>query len=339
MKASVIIPTKNPGALFRQVLSAVLAQETGFGYEVLIVDSGSTDGSVEYVDAMADERLRLHRIPPSEFGHGRTRNLAISLCRGEFAVLITHDALPADAHWLARLVSMAESDGRIAGVFGRHIAYPSASPYTHRELETHFAGFQASPIVALDDPALYAREEGYRKFLHFFSNNNSLIRRSVWEAFPFPEVDFAEDQAWAKDIIEAGFSKAYADDAVVYHSHDFSLIEKMQRSFDEAHAFRRYFGYRLCPTFGMWFRGWTRDAARDLKGAFRTGIWRTHPGAVMRRPLEHLMRSTGHWLGTHGHRLPSFLAEKLSWDRRLLVGLRSGAAADVEHVSGSGYGH
>ena len=325
MKASVIIPTKNPGPLFREVLAAVLGQNTAFDYEVLVIDSGSTDGTVEHVEAQRDGRLRLHRIDPAEFGHGKTRNLAISLSSGEFAVLITHDALPADPHWLAALVAAAESDPRIAGVFGRHIAYPTASPFVRDELDSHFAGFRPTPTVGLDDPDLYAREEGYRKFLHYFSNNNALIRRSVWAEIPFPEVDFAEDQAWAKRMIEAGYRKTYADAAVVYHSHDFTLWEKLQRSFDEANAFRRYFGYALCPRVRTLLRGWFEDSRRDLRQARASGLWRTKPGATLRRPFEHLAKHLGHYLGGRGDRLPLWLAERLSWDRRLLYGERSGS--------------
>src|SRR5690349_7580189 len=78
LKASVVIPTKNPGPIFRQVLAAVCSQETPFDYDVLVVDSGSTDGSVEFVREFADPRVRLMQIKPTEFGHGKTRNLAIA---------------------------------------------------------------------------------------------------------------------------------------------------------------------------------------------------------------------------------------------------------------------
>jgi rhamnosyltransferase len=58
MKLSVIIPVKNPGALFHQVLSAVLAQDTDFNFEVLVIDSGSTDGTIAHVRGLTNPRLR-----------------------------------------------------------------------------------------------------------------------------------------------------------------------------------------------------------------------------------------------------------------------------------------
>lgn len=155
MKASVIIPTKNPGLNFQEVLAAVLSQSTSFDYEVLVIDSGSSDGTIEYVEGLRDQRVRLHCIEPTSFGHGRTRNLGVSLTTGQYAVLITHDAMPVDENWLANMVATADADLQIAGVFGRHIAYPDADPFTARELEMHFAGFDAWTVVSLDDPQRY----------------------------------------------------------------------------------------------------------------------------------------------------------------------------------------
>jgi len=234
--ASVIIPAKNGGSLFRDVLSAVLAQETTFDFDVLVIDSGSKDGTVEFVKSIDDARLRLRQIQSSDFGHGRTRNLGVSSTSGKYAVLITHDAGPANKQWLQHLVDLAENNDRIAGEFGRHIAYPGANPFVARDLDLHFQWLAQTSVARIEDRARYDMDVGYRQFLHFFSDNNALIRRSVWEELPYPDVDFAEDQLWAKKAVEAGWFKGYAHDAVVYHSHDYGLWERLQRSFDESSA-------------------------------------------------------------------------------------------------------
>ena len=89
MKASVIIPTKNPGDIFHEVLTMVLSQETDFPYEILVIDSGSTDGTIAYIKQ--HPTVRLHQIEPLEFGHGKTRNQAIAMTSGEFIAMLTHD--------------------------------------------------------------------------------------------------------------------------------------------------------------------------------------------------------------------------------------------------------
>ncbi|WP_265633290.1 glycosyltransferase family 2 protein [Cupriavidus cauae] len=321
IKASVIIPTKNPGPVFKSVLDAVRMQDVGFDYEILVIDSGSRDGTVEYLRRLSDARLRLLEILPSEFGHGRTRNLGVARTTGEYAVLLTHDARPASNKWLANLVAVADSDPHIAGVFGRHVAYPNASPFTAAELTMHFAGFEAANVVQIDDRERYDRDEGYRQYLHFFSDNNALIRRSVWESIPYPDVDFAEDQMWAQKIIEAGYKKGYAKDAVVEHSHDYAWFERLQRSFDESYAFRRLFGYKLCSGPRAMLRSWCALTLRDLGYAQQHNLWRTNFRAVVGMPWDHLMRLLGHYLGARGDSLPNSLRTRLSRDKRMLLGL------------------
>lgn len=320
-KVTVLIPTKNGGAPFGKVLARVVGQRTRWPFEVLVIDSGSSDDTVALCRRYPE--VRLHTIPPHEFGHGRTRNLGVSMARGEYVALLTQDALPESEYWLEALVSAIEQDPSIAGVFGRHIAYPEANPFTARELELHFGGFDSWQVVQLDDPERYARDEGYRQVLHFFSDNNALIRRSVWEVLPYPDVDFAEDQIWAQKIIEAGYKKAYASDAVVLHSHDYSFFERLQRSFDEAYAFRRLFGYVLCSGQRALLRSWLALTCRDMAFARASGLWRSQTTAVLRAPLDNFMRLAGHYLGARGDRLPKGLRLRLSRDKQLMLGVQA----------------
>ena len=319
LKASVIVPVKNPGAKFRMVMDALLGQQTLWDFEVLILDSGSNDGTLEYIESISDSRVRVHRIDPTSFGHGRTRNLGVAMTSGQYAVFITHDATPIDEKWLANMVATADSDPQIAGVFGRHIAYPDADPFTARELELHFAGFDAWAIASLDDPIRYKNDEAYRQVLHFFSDNNALVRRSVWGRIPYPDVEFAEDQIWAQNIIEAGYKKAYARDAVVMHSHNYGLFERLQRSFDEAGAFRRLFGYMLCQNLRSFACSWFALTRRDMAYVYAEGLYRSHTRAVLRAPLDNFMRLLGHYLGTHESRLPEWLRQRLSRDKQLMM--------------------
>ena len=251
MKASVVIPAKNAGTQFRKVLSAVLAQKTQDPFDVVVVDSGSTDGTWEYLEdtAKADRRLVLHRIPPAEFQHGLTRNEGIRRSTGDIVALTTQDALPANDEWLQRLVDAIAQDDAIGGAFGRHLAYPDHPVCIRRDLVNHFATFDKWPaVMRIDDKARYEADTTYRQILHFFSNNNSAMRRTVWEKIPLPEVAFGEDQAWSEAMLKAGYARAYAKDAVVYHSHKYGVQETFRRCREESTTYRERFGYRLVPT-------------------------------------------------------------------------------------------
>ncbi|MEY6432686.1 glycosyltransferase family A protein [Thioalkalicoccus limnaeus] len=310
MTASVIIPVKNGGPLFREVLARVMAQRAPWRYECLVIDSGSTDGSVEAARRQAG--VRVHQIAPAEFGHGRTRNLGCRLTSGDFIVFLTQDALPGDERWLDHLVSAAARWDDAAGAFGRHVAYPDARIVTHRELEAHFAGFGSEVTRArIDDAERFRADPGYRQVLHFFSNNNACIRRDVWQRLPFPEIDFAEDQAWALKAVEAGYSKVYAPHAWVYHSHDFGLLETSRRAFDEARALRRLFGYDLVPTWRHLLRDWRLGSRRDLAWVRAAPApWTRRVAQGLYAPWLVLAKLLGRYLGTHHGRFGA-------WTRRL----------------------
>lgn len=245
VKASVVIPTLNGGELLLKVVDAVLAQQAPWPFELLIIDSGSTDGSLAQLQAKS---VRIHSIPKSEFSHGGTRNLGVELTTGEYVAFLTQDALPADQSWLFNLVSTLEHEPKAAGAFGRHLAYPEASPFVQRDLEGHFNNLAKYPLYLdkeTDAERFSTGEAAWRQVLHFYSDNNSCLRRSVWQQIPYPVIEYGEDQVWADLIIKAGYKKAYAINAVVYHSHDYDERETFERSQIEAKFFYRHFNYVL----------------------------------------------------------------------------------------------
>lgn len=316
MKASVIIPVKNGGLLFKKVLSAVLSQETPWPFEVLIIDSGSTDGTFEY--SLSVLAVRTYKIHPQEFGHGKTRNLGLSLTCGEFGVFLTQDALPTSNQWLLKLVSSVDKNLKIAGAFGRHIAYPDHGPFIAQDIETHFDGLREfGSLVELDDPERYQNDEDYQQALHFFSNNNSCIRRSVWNKIPFDDVDFSEDMVWAKRIIEAGYKKAYADDAIVYHSHSFGFIEGVQRSFDEAWSLKRNFDSKMCPTIAHFFGILFFSTISNYIYGIKKGIFLKNPAWIFRIPISILSIQIGYFWGQRANLFPKPFIELISRDKIL----------------------
>jgi len=246
IKASVIIPTWNAGDIFKKVIKRLQEQKAPWEYEVLVVDSGSKDDTVEFIKNNPD--INLHVIPNSEFQHGRTRNLAISLTKGEYVAVLTQDALPVDEYWLYNMVTALEHYPDAAGVFGKHFAWPDADPYTKRDLVSHFENFENFPYCvsqSTDSTKWKNKDLGWRQFLHFYSDNNSMMRKSVWETLPYPEVPFGEDQAWAWEIIKAGYQKVYCKQGAVFHSHDFDEGNVEKRAFEEAEFFRDVFGYTM----------------------------------------------------------------------------------------------
>ena len=122
---SVVIPVKDGGADLERCLTAIAAQEATEAVEVLVIDSGSSDGSAELARRMG---ARVEEIPAAEFGHGRTRNLGAELARGDVLVFTSQDAYAADTAWLESLVAPLRERPRVAGVYGRQLPHADATP-------------------------------------------------------------------------------------------------------------------------------------------------------------------------------------------------------------------
>jgi rhamnosyltransferase len=235
--ATVIIPTLNGQQYLGRILDMIDAQDFEGTVEVLVVDSGSTDRTLEIVRAR--QNVRLHEIPNSEFGHGKTRNLAAALARGRMLAFITQDAVPLTTSWLRELTAPLDSCGLDAvAVLGRQEPRPGCFPLQKYEIRAVFGRFGEQAVV-------YQRgepepTESELELLSFYSDVNSATRRQfLLEVIPYRDLRYSEDMAFGRDVIESGYRRAYAPAGAVEHSNDLTLREYGKRMFDETLAVRR----------------------------------------------------------------------------------------------------
>ena len=277
VKASVCIPIYNGGLLLKKVVDAVRRQHVPWKFEIVIVDSSSTDGSISQIIQPLEDRipLRVQTIPKSEFQHGRTRNLCASIAEGEFIAFLTQDALPANEFWLYNLVTVLDRFPEGAGAFGKHIAWPEATIFTKHDIDSHFDSFLKYPIALSQktDAERYASgDRQWRQILHYFSDNNSCLRKSVWQHVPYPEVACGEDQMWAEKIIKLGYQKVYVPSACVYHSHDYMPGEIAERAETEAFFFATAFGYDSFDVDGSFDEQLAAMQSADTRWAQANGV-------------------------------------------------------------------
>ncbi len=117
IQTSILIPAKDEALNIRNCLDSVFSQASNNQFEVILVDSGSTDGTPEIVESYP---VRLYRIPAKEFHHARTRNYLASLAQGKYLVYLNADAFPTSPNWLNSLISNF-SDPSIGAAYGRHL--------------------------------------------------------------------------------------------------------------------------------------------------------------------------------------------------------------------------
>lgn len=234
---TVSILTLDGERYLERILSAIERQDYPGPTEILVVDSGSTDATLDIV--AAHPAVRLHRLAPGEFGHGRTRNLVAELATGELVVYLTHDAVPVGSGWLSALVAPLVDDERVAGVVGRQVARPTALPLQKYDIARTFAALGPADRVTITADTGQLDEPGALERAGFYSDVNSAARRSVLRGpVPYRDVAYAEDQLFGRDLLRAGLRKAYAPDAVVEHSNDLTRRELGPRIVEEVEGLR-----------------------------------------------------------------------------------------------------
>lgn len=300
---SVVIPVKDGGADLFRCLAAIGRQELDPEVEIVVVDSGSSDGSVEVARSHG---ARVHEIPPSEFGHGRTRNLGAELASGDVLVFTSQDAYAADESWLARLVGRLAGGVRIAGAYGRQLPHDNATPP-----ERYFLDFLYGPDARVQ--RLDGDEPDFEQTL--FSNVNSAIPRAVWQEFPFADdLIMSEDQEWSRRVLRAGYELVYEPSAAVHHSHRYSIASAFRRFFDSGVSAERSYAAGGGGS-GALRRAGARYARGEATWLWETGQRRWIPYAA----AYELAKFTGMQLGRRHRRLPLSLKRRFSalpsyWD-------------------------
>lgn len=301
---SIVLPTKNAERYLEEQLRAIFSQDGVPHPEVIIVDSGSTDGTRRIASR---HPVRLISIKPEEFNHGATRNLGAREAGGEYLVFLTQDATPADGVWLKNLLRPLREDPAVAGAFSRHIPRPGCSLPLARQIEEEWPqGGGLERIVK----RVSSREELETRKPHYvyFANTSSCLRRSAWERFPFRDVDFGEDVDWAERVLLAGYAIVYEPDSAVLHSHDYTLKEQMRQHYDYGRMVKNA---NLAPSMTLRRSAKTflvslRD---DLRYVRRKGL------PIGRYPFSvpfHACCALGRWLGERSDALPRRLRTSLS---------------------------
>ena len=196
-KVSIIIRCKNEEDWIGHCLNAVYTQTLN-DFEVIIVDSGSTDETLRIVETFnVDQIVKLRDFKP-----GYAINQGVRVSTGSYIVILSAHCVPKGNNWLKNLLNNLEDDG-VAGVYGRQlpVAYSSAS-----DVRDLFITFGLDKRIQVKD--------------YFFHNANSAISRKVWETYPFDDhATNIEDRIWAKAVIKSGYKLIYEPAAEVYHHH------------------------------------------------------------------------------------------------------------------------
>jgi rhamnosyltransferase len=293
---SVLIPVKNGGTDLVRCLDRIAAQRVDDEVEVVVVDSGSSDGSVEVARARGAVVLE---IPALEFDHGATRNRAAGAARGDVLVFTSQDAYAERDDWLAQLTGPL-ADERVAGVYGRQLAHNHATPP-----ERYFLDFLYGPRSRRQS---LATGQGISMETTLFSNVNAAMRHELFARYPFAEdMIMSEDQEWSRRVLLNGYELRYEAEAAVRHSHDYTLAAAFRRFFDSGVSAGRSYGGG--DGSGSVLRSRALAYGRgEIGWLIRSGNARWIPYTL----VYEAAKVAGLALGIHHERLPARVRPRLS---------------------------
>jgi len=235
MKISVLIPTYNAkkfiSDLFTKLNEQVLPDHVE--KEIIIVDSSSTDGTVETINELFPN-VKTYVIENKTFDHGGTRNLLASYATGDYYLFMTQDAIPADNNLFHSLLKNFEEE-KVKIAYARQIPKNDANP-----LEQFARGFNYPDKKIIKDQS-QIEALGIKTF--FNSNVCSMYDARLFSGelgAGFPEkLILNEDMIMSYEVIKKGYAVVYDNHAIVYHSHNYNLVQQFKRYFDIGMAFHQ----------------------------------------------------------------------------------------------------
>jgi len=195
---SFVIRTKNESRFIGKVLK-FLYKQTYKNFEVLIIDSGSTDRTLGIVKKFP---VRIIKIKPEDFGFSYALNLGISKAKGKIIAIISGHSIPISDTWLSDGLKNFKNK-KVAAVSGYYSSAPIG--YFSRKLGRLF--FEK-----------YQKKNKERS--PWMTNTNALIRKDLWRQYPFDEeLPECEDYDWAVEMIGRGYNVIKDPAFSIFHSH------------------------------------------------------------------------------------------------------------------------
>lgn len=227
MKLDVIIPTYKPDRKFMELIDK-LGNQTIPVNKIIVINTEEKyfDNLVIGNSFLANHsKLDIHHISLWEFDHGNTRNLGVSKSDADIIVLMTQDAVPQSDTLLEELIKPL-SDETVAVAYARQLPNEEA---TITEVITREFNYPDKSIIKgkEDIPRLGIKT-------YFCSNVCAAYNRSVFEKLGgfIRHTIFNEDMIYAAEAVQTGYRIAYAANAKVIHSHNYTCMQQFRRNFD-----------------------------------------------------------------------------------------------------------
>ena len=244
---SIVIRSYNEAWAIDDTLEAVKSQNFEGDIEVIVIDSGSDDGSQKIIEH--HQPAIFHQIPKGTYVPGVVLNWGISKATSEWVLFLNADATPADNQWLSEMLKAALADDNVGIVFGRQA--PRSDCW---------------PVYAHDYKRCFGPNRESHQWGHFFSMVSCAVKKTTWKQYPIREdLQYAEDDEWSRRISAAGLNIVFAEKSVAIHSHNYTMRQAYKRAYGDMLALSQ--AHSVSPSslrfVGTVVKGTIADVLRD----------------------------------------------------------------------------
>lgn len=298
-KIDVIIPTYKPDKAFEEMIEKLCHQTVEVNRIIVMNTEEKYYEKLKFevgITPQMRDRVEVHHISQIEFDHGGTRHNGIMKSDADIVVLMTQDAMPADDSLIENLVRALEAEN-VAAAYARQLPAPGCSELERIVREFNYPS--ESHVRTKED----IPEKGIKTY--FCSNVCAAYKREIYDKLGgfIRHTIFNEDMIYAAGAVKAGYAIAYAADARVYHSHDYTNMQQFHRNFDLGVSQADH--PRIFAEVPSVSEG--KKLVRVVTERLREG---RHSGLLFRFYMQCAFKYAGYFLGKHYRKLPRFLVLK-----------------------------
>lgn len=300
MNVKIIVPIYNPDAKFNMLIESYKGQTIYNNTEMLIINSGD---SSDFIRSLDSKRFSIINISPDEFDHGKTRQLGVDCSIGaDIVVFLTQDAILETKYSLEKLISTFRNPN-IGAVYGRQIPHLCATSIAQHSRFFNYG--KKSHVRTFDE----RREFGIKTT--FLSNSFAAYKKeALISVGGFPNnMIFGEDMFIGAKLLMAGWKIGYSAEARVYHSHNYSIMDELKRSFDIGvfHERERW----ILNFFGKAEGEGIKFVKSEILFLCKNDLKKV-PECILRDIVKFL----GYKLGVRYKWLPNFIRKKISLNKK-----------------------
>ncbi|MBT63170.1 MAG: glycosyl transferase family 2 [Puniceicoccaceae bacterium] len=240
---TLVMRSYNEAWAIEDTLKAVFSQDYAGEIELIVIDSGSTDGSHEIIQSYQPKEFII--LEPGSYVPGKVLNQGFQLASHEWVVFLNSDATPKDDQWLQQLLQAAVNTPKLGAAFSRQVARDDCEA-----------------VFAHDYDRCFGPKRESDQWEHFFSMVSCVAQKSVWQQYPLREdLQYAEDDEWTRRMKEAGYATRLVVESVIIHSHNYTPEQSYKRAKGDAIAVAQAGNV---PSMSLtWFAGVFLPALKD----------------------------------------------------------------------------